>query len=363
MYQAESSKILMRRGALRNAVASRSGVGRTVVLLGLTSLFTDLSSEMVTAILPLYLVFGIGLSPVQFGVIDGLQNGAAALVRLVGGGLGDRLRRHKEVAAAGYALSAITRPAFLLVGNVVAAIFVIGMVERIGKGIRTAPRDALISLSVPNERLGAAFGVHRALDTAGAMLGPLAAFGILAFAPDSFDAVFVSSFAFALIGVAIIVLLVRPDRRPSGKDDPKITFRAAVALIRQPRYRGLAIAGTILALTTISDAFVYLRLQETLDFDYRYLPLLYVATASSFMVLAMPFGRLADRFGRGRVFVAGYVMLLACYGLLLGPFGPYTFVALLPMLGAYYAATDGVLAAAASAVLPDHARGTGLALI
>ena len=161
MYQAESARALLDR---ENAGAAVRGgrVGRTVVLLGITSFFTDVSSEMVAAILPLYLVYSVGLSPLQFGVVDGLNNGAAALVRLVGGSLGDRYRRHKEVAAVGYGLSAITRPAFLLVGSVFSAIGAIVMLDRIGKGIRTAPRDALISLSVPQERLGTAFGVHRA---------------------------------------------------------------------------------------------------------------------------------------------------------------------------------------------------------
>ena len=109
-----------------------------MVLLGITSLFTDLSAEMVATVLPLYLLYGVGLSPLQFGLIDGLQNGAAGLVRLVGGGLGDRLRRHKEVAAIGYGLSAFTRPLFILVGSSFAAIGALVFVDRIGKGIRTA---------------------------------------------------------------------------------------------------------------------------------------------------------------------------------------------------------------------------------
>ena len=360
MYQADSARVLLDRKNARAAIRG-GGVGRTVVLLGITSLFTDLSSEIVATVLPLYLLYGVGLSPLQFGLIDGLQNGAAGLVRLIGGGLGDRLRRHKEIAALGYGLSAFTRPLFLLVGSSFAAIGALVFVDRIGKGLRTAPRDALISLSVPNERLGIAFGVHRALDTVGAMLGPLAAFAILSTSGDDFDSVFVVSFAAALIGLLVLVLLVEPDRRRSS--GPRLTRQDAIALVRLPRFRALTLAGTGLAVATISDAFVYVQLQYALDFDFRYLPLFYVATASVFMLLALPVGALADRVGRGRVFVGGYVLLLAVYGLLLFPHGALTIVLLAPLFGAYYAATDGVLAAASTAVLPKHVRGTGLALI
>ena len=250
---------------------------------------------------------------------------------------------------------------FLLVGSSFAWIGALVFVDRIGKGIRTAPRDALISLSVPKERLGIAFGVHRALDTVGAMLGPLAAFVILSTSDDAFNSVFVASFAAALVGLLVIVLLVEPDRR--HKPERRFTTRDAVALVRLPRFRALTLAGTGLAVATISDAFVYVQLQQALDFDFRYLPLFYVATASVFMLLAMPFGALADRVGRGRIFVGGYVLLLAVYGLLLFPHGALTVVLLAPLFGAYYAATDGVLAAASANVLPEHARGTGLALI
>ncbi len=361
MYQAEAARVLLRSRGLTRSRSRGIGVGRTVVFLGLTSLFTDLSSEMVAAILPLYLVYSVGLSPLQFGVIDGLNNGAAALVRLVGGGIGDRFHRHKEVAAVGYGLSAITRPAFLLVGGVFSAIGAIVLVDRIGKGIRTAPRDALISLSVPRDRLGVAFGVHRALDTLGAMLGPLAAFAILVVAPDGFDAVFVVSFAAALIGLAVIVLLVKPDRRPY--DAPRLAMADIAKLFGLARFRALSIAGTLLALATISDAFVYLLLQDSLSFDPRYFPLLFVGSAFFYMLLAVPAGRLADRVGRGRVFVGGYALLLVTYGLLLFPVGEITLALVLPLFGAYYAATDGVFAAAASASLPEHARGTGLALL
>jgi MFS family permease len=368
MYQIENTGALLKgEGRIRRRRVSWPRVSRNVLLLGLTSMFTDVSSEMVATILPLYVVYTLGLSPLQFGVIDGLQNGASALVRLAGGLVGDRTRRHKEVAAFGYGLSAICKPAFLLAGSAWSALTAIVFVDRTGKGIRTAPRDALISLSVDRRDLAAAFGVHRALDTAGAMIGPLVAFALLALAPTSFDAIFVVSFCFALVGVSILVLFVQNRSGAAAETDPgaePFSFRAAIGLLAIRPFQLLVLAGGGLALVTMSDAFLYLGLQRRLDFDLRLLPLLYVATAFVYMLLAVPVGRLADRHGRARVFVGGYVLLLLAYALVLLPgLGTAGLFGFLVLLGAYYAATDGVLMALASAVLPASLRGSGLALV
>lgn len=350
----------------RGGVRSRARVSRTVVLLGLTSLFTDLSSEMVAAILPLYFVYSLGLTPLQFGIMDGLYQGASSLVRVASGFAGDRWRRHKEVAALGYGLSAVTKLVFPLVGGAWSALAAVVLVDRTGKGIRTAPRDALISLSSHRERLGEAFGVHRALDTAGAMLGPLVAFALLALAPGAFDSVFVVSFCFALIGLSILVLFVRNPPRAAVRQaaGERPSLRAAVGLLRHPRFRTLVIVGGALGLATVSDGFVYLQLQRQIGFDTGLLPLLYVATALVYMCLAVPVGRMADRFGRGRIFLGGYGLLLLVYASLLMPAQGIPQLALsLVMFGAYYAATDGVLMALASAVLPGQLRGSGLAIL
>lgn len=341
-------------------------VSRTVVLLGLTSFFTDVSAEMVATVLPLYLVFTLGLSPFQFGVVDGLYQGAAAVVRLGAGFTADRLRRHKEVAAVGYALSAATRIGFVAVGGAWVALSGLVFVDRVGKGIRTAPRDALISLSTPRDRLGVAFGVHRSLDAAGAMLGPLLAFALLTLLPYDFDAIFVVSFLFALVGLAILVLFVenRPAPAEAREGSPPVTLRSVAGLLRAPRLRLLVIVGSALGLMTVSDGFIYVSLQRELGFRADLLPLLFVATALAYMALAVPAGRIADRVGRGHVFLAGYAALLAVYVLLLvGPDASATLLVYVLLLGSYYAATDGVLMALASAALPDELRASGLALV
>jgi len=335
-------------------------------MLGWTSLWTDISSEMVSTILPLYLLFNLNVTPAVFGVVDGLYLGAAALVRIFGGVAADRTRRHKEVAVAGYALSAVARLGLLVVGNVWTLVAGVVMVDRIGKGIRTAPRDAMISLSSRAEDLGAAFGVHRALDTAGAMIGPVIGFSLLSMAPGAYDAVFVVSLCAALIGLGFLTLFVQnpPITTAGSAAEPSRSLGTAAQLARVPGVGRLLLVGTVLSLATISDAFLYLTLQRRVGFAVRFFPLLYVATAMIFMLLAVPVGRLADRLGRARVFLGGYALLLVVYMSLLVPWtGTLQVLLDLVLLGAYYAATDGVLMALAGAVLPAELSASGMALL
>lgn len=341
-----------------------AAVSGTVWALGFTSLFTDISSEMIASILPLYLVLQLGLTPLAFGFVDGLYQGVAALVRVGGGVLADRWRRHKELAAAGYTLSALCRPAMLAVGSAWGALAGIVAVDRIGKGIRTAPRDALISRRSAPEGLATAFGVHRGLDAVGAMLGPVVAFAILANMPGAYDVLFLASFAVALVGLAIILLFVpavAPERETRGM---AISFRLAFDLLRARRFRAVVIAGFLLGIPTMSDSFVYLALQQRMQIAATAFPLFYVVTALFTASFAVPCGRVADRFGRGRVLLAGYVLLAGVYATVFLP-PVATAMALVPLvlLGAYYAATDGVLTAMAASVLAPEAAGSGLALL
>ncbi|NJP44622.1 MFS transporter [Actinacidiphila epipremni] len=350
----------------------RSAVASTVLALGAVSLITDISSEMVTAVLPLYLVTGLGLSPLGFGLLDGVYNGFSALVRLVGGHLADRGGRHKRVAVLGYGLSALCKPLLLavhtlpLIGAVLAA-------DRTGKGLRTAPRDALISLSSDPASRGRAFGVHRAMDTTGALLGPLVAFLILRRAAEGYDAVFTVSFCVAAVGVLVLLLFVparvRQAGAATGSAEPagggaRPSLRAAVGLLGRRELRGLALCAMALGLATVSDSFVYLMLQRRLGVPDRWFALLPLGTAGAFLLLAVPLGRWADRVGRWRVFVGGHLALLLAYGLLLTHLRagvlPY---AVLALHGTFYAATDGVLMAAAAGSVPAALRSSGLALV
>ncbi|MER7823221.1 MFS transporter [Streptomyces sp. NPDC096097] len=342
----------------------------TVIALGLVSLVTDVSAEMVTAVLPLYLMAGLGMSPLAFGALDGLHQGATAVLRLAGGRIADRTRRHKLVAGTGYALSAACKAALLLVATPWSVAAVLA-VDRTGKGLRTAPRDALISLSVPPGEQGRAFGVHRALDTAGALLGPLAAFGVLWVAVDGYAAVFTVSCCVAVLGVVLLALFVREAPAPAPTAGPAPAGAARPApppvrtLLRLPVLRGLCPTAAVLGLFTVGDGFLYLLLQRRLDLSAAYFPLLPVGTAAVFLAAALPVGRLADRLGRRRVFLGGHVLLLGACLLLLAPVpaGPPLVVGVLAALGLFYAATDGVLMAAAGPLLPAGLRTTGLAVL
>ncbi|WP_406397803.1 MFS transporter [Streptomyces sp. NBC_00879] len=347
----------------RNAGVRRAVAGN-VIALGGVSLLTDVSAEMVTAVLPLYLVVGLGMSPLAFGALDGLYQGATVLSRLAGGHLADRAQRRKLVAGTGYALSAGCKLALLAVttpwaiGAVLAA-------DRTGKGLRTAPRDALISLSCPAEEQGRAFGVHRAMDTAGALMGPLAAFAVLWAAHDGYDAVFVVSFCAAALGVLLLVLFVRDVSAGPRPERTRRTRKALGSLVRTRGLPRLCLLAALLGTVTVSDSFLYLLLQRRLDLPTPYFPLLPVGAAAGFLLLAVPLGRLADRVGRPRVFLAGHGALLVAYVLLLAPWGGGLVAAgcVLLLLGAFYAATDGVLMAAAGPLLPGHLKASGLALV
>jgi len=366
MYQVQSSGALARTGRILARRHAAEQISRVVVLLGLTSLFTDISSEMVSTVLPIYLVSVAGFSPLQYGVIDGIYRGGAALIGIAGGWVSDRFHRHKEVATAGYGLSALMRVGLLAVGSAWTAFGAIVLVDRVGKGVRTAPRDAMISMSSRPETLGASFGVHRALDTTGALIGPLIAFGLLAVNPQAFTSVWVLSLCAALVGVGILVLLVHPPRRERDARPARETAspRAALALVSRRGFRGIAICGTVLGLVTAGDALLYLTMAQRVHIDTSLFPLLFVGTALAYMTLAVPAGRLADRVGRGKVFIGGHVLLLASYLVVLGPDAGATTVALaLGLLGTYYAATDGVLAALTSAIVPEALRGTGLSVL
>lgn len=339
-------------------------IAPNVWFIGATSFLTDISSEMVVSILPVYLVAGLGLSPLVFGVVDGLYPGVTTLVRWVGGAVADRTRQHKGLALLGYGISAASRLAWLPVAAHLGGIVATVTADRIGKGIRTAPRDALISLSSAPDRLASAFGLHRSMDAGGAIVGPLAAAAILFLAPGRFDLVFVTSFAVAIVGVLVMATwVINPTRDGARAGEGPAEGRPSAL----PRVRGLwliVLGGGALALVTISDAFVYLVLQRRGVVAPAALPLLFVGTNATFVLLAVPIGALADRIERWKIFLAGHACLLLLYVVLLnGDFGIAIVPVALLLLGAYYAATDGVLSAMASVVLPAAERGAGLGIV
>jgi MFS family permease len=334
-------------------------VATTVLLLGVVSMLTDISSEMVNAVLPLYLTAEVGMGLVAYGFVDGLYQGVSALLRVVGGYAGDRHDRPKWVAVAGYGISAASRLA-MIPAHGLASITGVITADRLGKGLRTAPRDALIADVTEPGMLGRAFGVHRTLDTLGAAIGPLVAFGVLEAVPGGYSSIWVVSFAVAVVGVAVIVLAV-PDRRAATNAVRPAARQLLRAMVAAP-LRGPLIGCALLGFFTVGDGFLYLSLQRRDGFAALWFPLLYVGTNVSYLCLAIPLGRLADRIGRTPIFVGGHVVLFVGYLVAALPSAgtAWTIVTLL-LLGVFYAATDGVLSALVSRLVPEGMRGSGIA--
>jgi MFS family permease len=360
VYELDAASL---RSARTAASTPPPRVTAVVWYLGFVSFFTDISSEMVSSVLPIYLLVQLQLSPLQFGIVDGLYQGVGAIARLASGFVSDRWGRHKIVAAIGYGISAVCKLGLLAVGSAPAALATLISIDRTGKGLRTAPRDALISLNTRDSDLGAAFGVHRALDAAGVVVGPLLAYLILRATPGRFDAIFVVSFAAAIIGLGVLLLLVDDVHGAASPGSRKLLsdFRA---LTRHRGFISILVTGVMLNVAVMSDAFLYLMLLRRSGMDTATLPLLFMGTACAYLALAVPFGRLADRAGRARVFVGGYAIVAGIYGAaLVVDLGTPGLIACLVIHGAYYAATDGVLAALASSVVPAGLRASGLASV
>ncbi|HEX4790888.1 MAG TPA: MFS transporter [Actinospica sp.] len=354
---------VLARGAA--APAERIRVPRNVLALGLVSLLTDVSAEMITSVVGYYLLVYLQVSTVTLGFLDGFYAAVPALLSLAAAYLADRHQRRKLLAGIGYGLSAASKLGFVPVGRSVAGLGLVQGADRLGKGLRTAPRDALISLSAPGAIQGRAFGVHRMMDTAGAFLGPLIAVVALSVsvAASAFDAVFVVSFCIATIGLLALMLLVTDHREPLASRDA-VSLRAALGLLADRRFRRVCIAATLLAAAWISDTFIYLVLQQRLELTAIEYALLAVGTSGGYLLLAIPCGRLADRFGRWRVFRCGHLALLAVYLLLAaGPASVVVLCVILPIHGLFYAMTDGVLMAHAGPMLPRRLRTAGLAIL
>ena len=335
--------------------------------LGLTSLLTDVSSEMIVSILPAYLVFSSGLAPMVLGIANGVHQGGPIVATVIGGLIADRSGRRKLTAGFGYAVSAACRLGWLtLPGQTAGAVAALVAGDRVGKAIRTAPRDAMISLSVRSDQLATAFGIHRAMDAAGAALGPALAFVLLWQMPRRYDAVFFTSLVVAVLGLAALMLLVDeyPDRRTSDRHASASPWSHALTAFADRRLRPIVTLATIFSIVTIGDVFLYVLLVQRSQVSSYWIPLFYTGTAASFLVLAFPMGYIADRIGRRRTFIAAHGPLLLAYGVALGfRAWPWNALMCVALLGAYYAASEGVLAGLAASRLPSGTRAIGLASV
>jgi MFS family permease len=355
----------------------RRKVPGAVLAFGTVSLLTDISSESVAAVLPLYITAVLGMGPLAYGFFDGIYQGVSAAVRILGGWWADSTRRPKWVAFVGYFASAVSRVAMLFATGF-GAITAVITTDRLGKGLRTGPRDALIATASDPADLGRNFGVHRAMDTFGALVGPLIAFAVLASVPfglGGFHSVFVFSAAFAVLGLVVLAVAV-PDLRAKEPviqaEDVTVAVDAGEARRRRialrlsdlarPELRRVLIVAGLLGLVTVGDGFIYLALSDRGSVAATYFPLLFVGTNFAYLALAIPLGKLADRIGRGVVFLGGHALLLGVYALTASKIGGIgTIIVVLALLGTFYAATDGVLSALATQTVPEESRASGIA--
>jgi MFS family permease len=331
-------------------------IPRSVWLLGLVSMFMDLSSEMIHALLPLYLVSVMGVSTLTVGIIEGIAEATASITKIFSGALSDYLGHRKWLAAAGYGLAAVTKPVFPLATGIV-SITAARFVDRVGKGIRGAPRDALIADLTPPGARGGAFGLPQSLDTIGAVLGPLAAIAFMAWLADDFRAVFWIAVIPAFVSVAVIVFGVREPERPPGVRTVKSPFSRA-ELGRLPAAYWMIVAVTaVFTLARFSEAFLLLRAQAA-GLPLALVPSVMVVMNVVYALSAWPAGVLSDGMGRYRLLTIGFALLIVA-DVILAVNGSVAVVMLgVALWGLHMGLTQGLLSAMVADTAPAELRGT-----
>jgi len=335
-------------------------IPRGVWALGLVSLLMDLSSEMIHALLPLYLVTVLGASMVTVGIIEGIAEATTSIVKIFSGALSDRLGKRKLLAAAGYGLAAFTKPVFPLAPTI-AWLVAARLVDRIGKGIRGSPRDALIAdLTAPDLR-GASFGLRQSLDTIGAVLGPLVAMAFMLVLADNFTAVFWIAVVPAFLSFAVILLFVSDPERPPGTVALRMPL-ARTELGRLGRAYWLVVAvATIFTLARFSEAFLLLRAQSV-GLELALVPVVIVVMNVVYSATAWPAGALSDRIGRHGLLGAGFALLLVADLVLAFGTNVAAVVAGTALWGLHMGLTQGLLASLVADTAPADLRGTAFGM-
>jgi MFS family permease len=341
----------------KSADIAKQRLPRAIWVLGLVSLLMDMSSELVHGLLPVFLAGTLGVSALAIGLLEGAAEATAQIVKFFSGALSDHWRKRKPLVLLGYGLAALTKPLFPLahgIGTVVAA----RMLDRVGKGLRGAPRDALVADLAPAELRGAAFGLRQALDTVGAFAGPLLAFVVLALAWMDVRTVL---WLAVVPAFAALLLLWLGVHEPEPRADSAPTKRASFAAeawrgLGGTFWRVMLVAGLV-ALARCSEAFLILRASD-LGLPVPGAPLVLVLMNAVYMLAAYPAGRLADRWPRRRVLAMGMVLLMAGDVLLALASNGWVAAVGIALWGAHYACTQAVLSAAVADAAPPSLRGT-----
>ncbi|HLB45746.1 MAG TPA: MFS transporter [Anaerolineales bacterium] len=336
---------------------------RNVWVVTATSFLTDISSEMIFSLFPLYLANVLGAKTSVIGLIDGLAEMTASILKLFSGWLSDKLRSRKWLTVTGYSLSTISKP-FLLIANTWGAVLAIRLADRMGKGIRTAPRDALVADSVDESQRGAAFGLHRAGDTAGAAIGLLVALVVVAITQRAGLTLSANTFRI-LVGISItpaiiaVIVLAVGAKEVLGKADGKLPKLSLAGFDR--RFRFLLFIIVLFTLGNSSDAFLVLRAQN-LGATVLAIMAMILTFNIVYAVISSPAGRLSDRIGRKRVIIAGWIVYGIVYlGFALAGAGWQVF-GLYIVYGLYYGLTEGTAKALVADLVSKEQRGTAYGL-
>ncbi len=342
-----------------NDVLSKRGVAavpRGVWILGLVSMCMDLSSELVHSLLPLYMATALGASVFVIGIIEGVAEGLALIVKLFSGVISDFFHQRKPLVLLGYGLAAVTKFAFPLaptLGWIVGARFA----DRVGKGIRGAPRDALIADITPSEARGRSFGLRQALDTVGAIGGPLMALGAMAYFAGNFHAAFWIAVVPAMLAVVLIIFGVDEPDRSLAQEKARVPLGLAdVGRLPRNFFFVVTIAG-VLTLARFSEAFLVLRAQNV-GFTSGLAPLVMVVMSAVYAVTSYPTGAAADRGYGPRLLSWGMLALVAADILLARADGPMIMLAGAALWGLHMGLTQGLLSALVAASAPADLRGT-----
>ena len=340
---------------------SRNGIPPGVVALGFVSMLMDASSEMIHSLLPVFLVSVLGASALSVGAIEGIAEATASVAKVFSGTISDWIGKRKPLILLGYGLAALTKPLFPL-ANGVGAVLTARFVDRIGKGIRGAPRDALIADITPAASRGAAFGMRQSMDTVGAFAGPTLAVALMAASGDNFRFVFWIAVIPAMAAVAVILLFVREPERPATPAHARRSPISREQMRRlDRRFWGVVTFAAVLTLARFSEAFLLLRAGDT-GLRARYIPVVLIVMNIAYAASAYPFGRLADRMSRRALLAWGIALLMAA-DLVLAGAGSITLVLVGAVLwGVHMGATQGILSAIIADRAPADLRGTAFGL-
>lgn len=333
------------------------GIHRNVVALGFISLFTDVSTEMILPVLPLFVTGVLGASAASLGLIEGVAESASSLLRIVSGRLSDRIGRRKPFLLFGYGISGVAKALMAFAGSW-PTVLALRFSDRIGKGLRNPPRDALIADSVEPRYLGRAFGFHRAMDTIGAAAGPLVAYAMLSAYPGQFRRLFLVSAIPAAIAVLILAIFVRAVRHP-----PRVESQSWGGELRAmgPAFARFLVVTGIFSLAASSLAFLLLRSSQ-LGFTAAQVSLIYLGYNIVSALLSWPIGEISDRVGRRAILLAAYLLFAAIYALL-GGFAARTLVATaFVVLGVHTALLEGSQRALLADLVPADRRATAFGI-